>query len=254
MGRRVYLAAMPTKASRELYLLERFLPELFQEVYILSQPAPPLPDAIIHVNGKKIGIEMTALILDEQAREREAKQDAILNEAQKLFEEQLQLPLHVTVNFLELGNWKNLERRHVAILLADVVKRCVLGVKDLPESQAQFTIRTEAFIHPCIHSVNIFFLHRLTVPCWTPITSFWVPSAPVEKIQEIINRKSKNVNGYLTGCDEVWLLLLETGSPSSYFDHFEKLQEVIFESDFSRTLIGRISKAELLALQTKSVK
>ena len=242
---------MPTKASRELYILERFLPELFEEVYTLSQPAPPLPDAIIHVNGKKIGIEMTALILDEQAREREAKQDALLNEAQKLFEEQLQLPLHVTVDFSESGNWRNLERKQVAILLADVIKRCVLGVKDLPGSQTEFTIRTEAFIHPCIHSVSIFFLNRLTVPCWTPITTFWVPSAPVEKIQEIINRKSKNVIGYLAGCDEVWLLLLETGSPSSYFDHYEKLQEVTFESDFSRTLIGRISKGDLLLLQTK---
>ncbi|SFQ04818.1 hypothetical protein [Hymenobacter arizonensis] len=242
---------MPTKESRELYLLERFLPELFSDTYILSQPAPPLPDAIVQVSGKKIGIEMTALILDEQSREREAKQDAILNEAQKLFEKQLHLPLHVTVDFSESGNWKNLERKQVAGLLADVVKRCVLAVKDLPESQTEFTIRTEAFVHPCIHSVSIFFLSRLTVPCWTPITTFWVPDAPLEKIQEIINRKSKNVNGYLTGCDEVWLLMLETGSPSSYYDHFEKLQEVAFDSGFARTLIGRISKGELVTLQTK---
>ena len=244
---------MPTKESRELYLLERFLPELFEQTYTLSQPAPPSPDAVVHLNGKRIGIEMTALILDEHAREREAKQDAILNEAQKLFDAKLQLPLHVTVDFSASANWRNLERKNVAKLLANFVQRFVLGVKDLPDSQVQFTIRTEAFIHPCIHSVSIFFLNRLTVPCWTPITTFWVPNAPVEKIQEIINRKSKNVNGYLTGCDEVWLLLLETGSPSSYFDHLEKLQEATFESDFSRTLLGRISKGELLTLQTKSV-
>jgi hypothetical protein len=88
------------------------------------------------------------------------------------------------------------------------------------------------------------------MPCWSPDTTFWVPGVPIEKIQKIINRKNQNVTGYLKGCDEVWLLILETGSPSSYFDHFDKLKETIFVSGFARTLIGRISKGELLTLET----
>ncbi|MCC3153156.1 hypothetical protein Q3A66_09855 [Hymenobacter sp. BT770] len=245
---------MSTKESRELYLLERFLPQLFEgNSYSLSQPAPPLPDALIQVNGRKIGIEMTALILNEQAREREANQDAILTEAQRLFEEQFRLPLQVTVDFVEAVNWRNIDRKSVAALVADAVGTCVLEVKEMPQYLAQFDVRIDTFIHSHIQHISVFYLDTLTQPCWSPITTFWVPEAPVEKIQEIINRKNKNVSGYLSGCDEVWLLLLETGSPSSYFDHYEKLQEATFESDFSRTLIGRISKGELVTLQTKRV-
>lgn len=242
---------MIDKLSRELYLLQRFTPKIFDnQLYTVSQPSPPLPDAIIHIDGRKVGIEMTALILDEHARERESKQDAILSEAQSLFEEQLQLPLHVTVVFSETENWRTLERRQVAEKLADTVKRCALAVKDLPESQVQFNVRTETFIHNSINSVSIFFLNRLTIPCWTPIASFWVPDVPVEKIQEVINRKSNKIAGYLSGCDEVWLLILETGSPSSYFDGFEKLQTTTFTTQFQRTLIGRIPTGELIELRT----
>ncbi len=247
---------MPDKLSRELHLLERFLPTLLgNQPYTVSQPAPPLPDAILHVGlqagDRKIGIEMTALILDESSRERESKQDAVLNEAQKLFEQQLPLPLHVTVAFSTTADWRNLERKQAAKALADTVKRCVVEVKDLPESQTQFNIRTETVIHPCIQSVGVLFMDRLTIPCWTPITSFWVPDAPADKIQAIIDRKNQNISGYLRGCDEVWLLILEAGSPSSYYDGFEKLDETIFTSGFARTLIGRVPTGELVALPTQ---
>jgi hypothetical protein len=79
-----------------------------------------------------------------------------------------------------------------------------------------------------------------------------VPDAPMETIQGIINRKDKNLQGYLSGCDEVWLLLLETGSPSSYYDGFEQLNERTFTSGFARTLIGRIPNGEVIELRTQS--
>ncbi|GAA3982891.1 hypothetical protein [Hymenobacter antarcticus] len=245
---------MSTKESRELYLLERFLPQLFgAKSYSLLQPAPPLPDVLIQVDGRKIGIEMTALILNEQAREREANQDAILIEAQRIFEKKHQLPLQVTVDFFEAVNWRNLDRKSVAALVAEAVGTCVLEVKEMPQYQIHFDVTIDSFIHSHIRGISVFYLDTLTQPCWSPITTFWVPDAPFEKIQEIINRKNKNVSGYLAGCDEVWLLMLETGSPSSSFHRFEKLQELAFASAFTRTLIGRVSKGELLTLPTKSL-
>jgi hypothetical protein len=113
---------MPTKESRELYLAERFLPELFKgQSFVLSQPAPPLPDIVVETKDKKIGIEMTALILDEECKQRESDQDAVLKEAQKLFEEKSQLPLHVTVSFEEAANWKQLNRRQIASFISSNV-------------------------------------------------------------------------------------------------------------------------------------
>ena len=242
---------MSTKASRELYLLERFLPAMFgNEPYVLSQLPPPLPDFIIEISGRKIGIEETDIIPDKKMIERESIQANILREAQRLFENQLQLPLHVRVTFAEADNWKNLERKKVSALLAGAIVCCVEEAKAMLQNQQCFDIPIEKFIHSHIQSVGVFYLSQLTDSCWSPRCSIWVPSVPVEKIQTIIDDKSKNVSGYLTGCDEVWLLMLETGSPSSYFDHFDKLQEVKFASSFARTLIGRIAGGNLVELQT----
>ena len=244
---------MPDKQSRELYLLERFLPVLVEnQSYTVSQPAPPLPDAIVEINGRKIGIETTALIANGEISRREGDQDKILNEAQKQFEKQCQMPLHVSVSFAESANWQKINRQQIASFVTDIVIRSISEVKELAQYKSYFSIRKDRLSHDYIRSIGISFSDKLTISCWSPITSFMVPDAPIEIIQSIINRKSKNLHGYLKGCDEVWLLLLETGSPSSYYDGFDKLNERTFTSDFARTLIGRIPNGELVELQTQS--
>ena len=242
---------MPDKQSRELYLLERFLPALVENhPYTVSQPAPPLPDAVVEVNGRKVGIEITALIMDGAISKREGDQDKILHEAQKQFEKQCQIPLHVSVAFAESANWQKINRQQVAAFVTDTVIRTVSEVKELAHYKSQFLILNDRLNHRYIRSIGITFSNKLAVPCWSPITSFVVPSAPVEAIQDIINRKSKNIQGYLIGCDEVWLLMLEIGSPSSYYDGFEKLDKHTFMSGFTRTLIGRVPNGEVVELQT----
>ncbi|WP_310393388.1 hypothetical protein [Hymenobacter sp.] len=244
---------MPDKQSRELYLLERFLPALVENrLYAVSQPAPPLPDAIVDVDGRKIGIETTALIANGEISRREGDQDKILNEAQKQFEKRCQMPLHVSVSFSESANWQKINRQQVASFVTDIVTSSISEVKEFAQYKPHFSIRKDRLSHSHIRSIGISFSNKLTVPCWSPITSFMVPDAPIEVIQNIINRKTKNIQGYLGGCDEVWLLLLETGSPSSYYDGFEKLNELTFTSEFARTLIGRIPNGEVVELRTQS--
>jgi len=243
---------MPDKQSRELFQLELFLPELLRNrPYTLLQPAPPHPDAVIEVDGRIVGIETTVLIMNELVKQREAAQDAILNQAQKLFEEEHQMPLHVTVDFIESANWKSLNRERVASFLATTISQWVQKLKDIPQYQSQFDIQTDGLDHEYIQQMIVSYSSKWIMPCWSPIEGFVVPQAPTQIIQDIICRKTKNFTGYLTGCDEVWLLIIETGSPSSYYEHYNELQKVEFESGFARTLIGRISKGELLELRTK---
>ncbi len=245
---------MPDKQSRELYLLERFLPALVKnQPYTVSQPAPPLPDAVVEVNGRKIGIEITSLIKDGAISRREGDQDKILHEAQKQFENQYQMPLHVSVFFAESANWQKINRQQVASFVTDIVTSSISKVKEFAQHKSHFSIRKDRLNHSHIRSIGISFSNKLTIPCWSPITSFMVPDAPIETIQDIINRKSRNLQGYLSGCDEVWLLMLETGSPSSYYDGFEKLGEFTFTSGFARTLIGRIPNGEVVELLTQPI-
>jgi hypothetical protein len=240
------------KLSRELYLLERFLPSLFtKQSYSVSQPSPPLPDALINVNGQIIGIETTALILNKQSRQRESAQDGILNQAQINFETQCQMPLHVTVSFVETADWEQVERKQIATFLTEVVAGCILEAKELAQSNSHFTILKDRLHHSHIRRVGVSYSHRLTLPCWSPSIGFVVPDAPADLIQDIISHKSQKIGGYLSGCEEVWLLMLETGSPSSYYDGYEKLAKLTFTSGFARTLIGRIPNGEVVVLQTQ---
>jgi hypothetical protein len=249
-----YSVMMPDKQSRELYLLEKFLPQLFHAVaYSLTQPMPPLPDVVVEVHGRRIGIELTDLIPDESARRMEKLQESILIEAQRVFENKCSLPLHVTVGFSQAINQKGLRIQQLGQQLADIVWRFVEPRKGLAAYQEQFYFQIDCHTNDYFHDVGIFYLNRITAACWSPIMSFWVPTAPTDSIQEIIRRKSRNVPGYLTGCDEVWLLIFETGSPSSYFSYYEQLRGNFFDSTFSRTLIGRIANEELVELRTKQV-
>jgi hypothetical protein len=244
---------MSTKQSRELFQVKRFLPILFKnESYSLTQPSPPLPDVVVQLADKRIGIEITTLVLNEQLVQMESSQETILSEAQRLFEQNYRIPLHVTVNFVDEASWKRRECQQVAVFLADTVCQLVLEAKELPQFADHFDISEQDIEHTHICGVSILYSAYLTIPCWSQISSFWVPSAPLENIQAIISRKTKNIKGYKLGCEEVWLLILETGSQSSYFEHFDKLQAYVFESDFAKTLIGRISKGEVLVLNTKS--
>lgn len=242
---------MSDKQSRELFQLQRFLPDLFgNEPYTLSQPNPPLPDAIIQLATRRIGIEITTLVVDERLIQMESSQETILSEAQKIFEQQHQLPLHVAVSFENRASWKKRDCEQVSIFLANAVSQLVVKAKDLPEYQTQFDVVLEDIEHSHISGINVLYLKQLTIPCWSPLGGFWVPNAPVEELQKIIRRKTQNVEGYLSGCDEVWLLILETGAQSSYFSNFEKLLLNTFESGFAKTMIGRVSKGELLMLKT----
>jgi hypothetical protein len=244
---------MPDKQSRELFQLQRFIPSLFRdEPYTLSQPNPPLPDAIIQLANRRIGIEITTLVVDERLMQMESSQETILSEAQKIFEQQHQLPLHVAVSFEERASWKKRDCEQVSIFLAEAVNQLVLNARDSPHYQTQFDIVLEDIEHTHISRISVLYLKQLTIPCWSPLGRFWVPNAPVEELQKIIRKKTQNVDGYLSGCDEVWLLILETGAQSSYFSNFEKLLLHTFESGFAKTMIGRISKGELLMLKTTS--
>ncbi|RZJ57388.1 MAG: hypothetical protein EOO55_03515 [Hymenobacter sp.] len=242
---------MPDKQSRELFQLQRFLSDLFgDESYTLLQPNPPLPDAIIQLATRRIGIEITTLVVKEYLMQMDSNQEAILSEAQKIFEQQHQLPLHVAVSFNDEASWKKRDCEQVSGFLADAVSQLVLNSKALLHHQTQFDIVSEEIDHTYINRISVFYLEQLTVPCWSRLGSFWVPNAPIEEVQKIIRKKNQRVNGYVSGCDEAWLLILETGAPSSYFSNFEELQLHTFDSGFTKTMIGRVSKGELLILKT----
>ncbi|RZK35160.1 MAG: hypothetical protein EOO61_12370 [Hymenobacter sp.] len=241
---------MPDKQSRELFQLQRFLPSLFGDVpYTLSQPSPPLPDTIIRLANRRIGIEITTLVVDERLMQMESSQETILSEAQRIFEQQHQLPLHVAVSFEDRASWKKRDCKQVSVFLANTVTQLIVNAKHLPQYQTQFEVVLEDIEHTHITRISVLYLKQLTIPCWSPQGGFWVPNAPVEEVQKIIRKKTQNVDGYLSGCDDVWLLILETGAQSSYFSNFEKLLPHTFESGFAKTMIGRVSKGELMTLR-----
>jgi len=242
---------MPSKESRELYLIEKFIPVLFEgQSCGLLQLGPPAPDIIIAVHGKRIGIEQTDIVFDSSIVMRESKQARILSKAQALYESRLQLPIHVTTDFLDEACWERVNIEQVAAFLANKVVQYVSSNMDNIICENHFNIKIKKSESKYVDKIGVSYFEKISTSAWSPITGFCVPDISVSMIQNIIDRKNKHINGYLISCDEVWLLLTETGAPSSYFSDFEKLQPHTFESGFAKTMIGRVSKGELLMLKT----
>lgn len=233
--------------------MQKFLPDLFgSESYTLSQPNPPLPDVIVQLSDRRIGIEITTLVVDKKLVQRESSQKSILSEAQRIFEQQYQLPLNVAVSFVDGASWKKRDCEQVSIFLADAVSKLVLEVKDLPQYRIKFDAVKEDVAHTHVTGIGVSYLKQVTNPCWCSHEGFYVPDVSFENIEKIIKKKNKNVSGYMLDCDEVWLLIIETGAQSSYFDHFEDVQSHVFESIFKKIMIGRYSKGSLLTIRVQS--
>jgi len=85
---------------------------------------------------------------------------------------------------------------------------------------------------------------------WVPAHTLMVPHLSVDSVKERIYLKERQIQSYLSKCDEVWLLLvLDTGVPSNHFVIDEDLLATEFRSLFSKIFLFRTFHSELFELK-----
>lgn len=86
---------------------------------------------------------------------------------------------------------------------------------------------------------------------WGPTEAYMVPHLPAEVVRERVSAKERHLKGYLSKCNEIWLLMvLDTGVSSNHFEVDEELLANRFSTSFSKLFLFRAFHSELFELET----
>ncbi len=254
------------KKRRELFQLQLFK-ECFSSIAVaeISIIENDLPDGMIQVGDKKISVELTQIFWDEDAdgvnkKAQENLADIIMDLAEMKYQRYNLPPLQVNVSFVDkYGLNKNDNNKRLYSTdkeaLSDYIVEKV--IKHLPASNEAFieipeyNNNWERILDPKIHRIYISRFPELTENCWAVSGAGVIPFITVEKINEIIQKKSNRLVSYKNLYNKAWLVIIEDWNGLSGYFNFRNAEELLkkdFKSDFDRIFILRSRRKELIEL------
>jgi hypothetical protein len=232
----------------ERFQLERFLEHRGIPSESLQQLEPPDPDALIDLEGRKVGIEVTSLFVRNRKskahpqpagkplpQELESVTDRIVSKAREIYFTTDSPPVLATLCFSDRTTLDKKRGDQIAKLLADKIQRM-----NRQSSQAA-DWRPAEDEEVDILSESVTFIHVLPVPerhfaRWTVARAGFVASLTPERLQERIDEKAEKIEGYKRNVGEVWLLIVvDRRLPSQKFDGPDNFPPGSLSSHFART-------------------
>lgn len=169
---------------------------------------PPAPDVVISAGGRRLGVEISQFVPSSFGRvndyEIEASQRNYVQEAQALYERSSGDHLYSYFGFAT-GPLPP-KREAVAVMAGLVIEHAPLPGESFEALHGQ---QKAAEVLPAwLKTLSI--IHRAP-----GLSADWASGAvwdgcelTRERLAERIGQKSKNIEGYLGYCDEIWLLLV----------------------------------------------
>jgi hypothetical protein len=160
------------------------------------------PDAIVDSPSGRIGIEITS-IHEQSLKRNESESEAVVSEAQEIYEKCNPTKLQVSVLIGNAESLKRNNRTSIASAIANLVSANVPdkdGVTEIENDwndSAQFPFE--------INSILIFRNKALTRNHWTCGSSGFIQENIADRLQQIISEKDKRLDGYDPNCIEHWL-------------------------------------------------
>jgi hypothetical protein len=226
------------KKMLERYFLDVFkklLPD-FPEGEIMESEKP---DFLINTAKDRVGIEL-ARIFQEQSesgsslREEEENIRNIINKACIIYERQRLHPLYVNITFNRI---RSKQKDHLNQLAHEIAKFVMTHIP--PVNDPCFIRNSEQFrsiLSDEIDSVAIGRFNSLSKNSWGTTEAGFIPENIVTHLQQLINRKNKNIESYHLKCDKCWLLVVaESARISSSFTPSETVKTNEYYSLFERT-------------------
>ncbi len=235
--------------QHERFLLERFIDVAMLQAEIIE--AREVPDFIVRVEGRLIGVEVTELFIshgpcNNLMQAQESISTRIVSTAQRLYQASGATPAHVTVCFSPGSDLRNLNRDRTANALASFVR----GL-NLIEGQC-VDWHPEELNDPLPYEVS--FVHTLGVPSfemahWGIARAGWVASLAVTPIQARIDEKAKILPTYQDTVAENWLLIVaDATKPSQLIEAKDDFDPRRVLSPFARTFFYRYPDKAILEL------
>ncbi len=197
---------------------------------------PPEPDYIFKLSQKKIGFEITSLVKEELAKVRTA-QDKCLRKAKRLLEQKGLEPFEVQVQFR--SDKDSIEIDKAAEELANFVKDKIQEINDeQPHHYHESGLKYSRYV--IISSGTLNGNRWLTHHRFRRIHINWLSTNLIPKIQSRIDEKQEKHPGYITSCDECWLLIgVNEWTAPEAVEITEETKNYVFSGDFQRIFFLR---------------
>jgi hypothetical protein len=194
----------PSKLEVEMAYGKAML-ELLQIDSTLEARNPPAPDLVFCHKNTRIGIEHTRLFADEgfSPTSFQAYENIIEDIAERCRVAYVMRGLPPVEVKLHLSH-EYPSKMRIPILVDWIVN----AVADNPESREIRNEWTGEMPHE-INSIRMFRFPSLTVTSFYPPRASWIKTVEIKWLQGKVDEKADRVPGYLSDCNEVWLLMVE---------------------------------------------
>ncbi|MBI5773105.1 MAG: hypothetical protein HZA89_05090 [Verrucomicrobia bacterium] len=235
----------------EKYFYERFC-ELSGRIVdsLAEQLEPPAPDIVFRDGERKIGLEITRIVSNQEDRRVEEELERLLAEAQSTFEGQGGPPLLVAVFWSHNFKPKKSNRRQLVSGLVNLVLQnnpnigdeVDLGWHNLPKEWQSI-----------LHRVGIHRWPKLHQGLWQNSKAAAVPEKDESILQDCVTKKEKHVTGYRSLCNEVWFLIVaETNKVSSWWELNASASQATYRTSFDRVFVLADWPRRVVELRTAS--
>ena len=202
------------------------------------------PDFLLDGEGKRIGVELTELILSA-LRARESLENLIINTAREFYEERGGPPLIVDVKFQTRLTVSRRDAGNIGNHLGKAVFEHVQqgeGVGRIIGSQLPSVINSANFAELLPGARAVWGANRFGA----------MPDVSVDVIQSALEKKSLRLTEYKKVCDEAWLLIcIEDFQPSTWYQIEGKALNWKYETSFDRVYILDYQNGRSVRLETK---
>ncbi len=224
---------MEMKKQRELHLAGLLIERLAELAGSTLSPEER-PDVVISVGPRRIGLEVTELYLNTEARRTEGEVAEILAAAERQACSRGVPPLQVAVSVVQGTNPSKRQRQmHVAELL-ETISVELPSIMSQGRAQAELEIARRSSL---FRTIDVWRLRERATPCWTTVRVGFAATDFREAVESRIAAKEARYPGY-TRRDATWLLIVLPGENVSSFVDLDYLDlDAPYASSFSRVFL-----------------
>lgn len=222
------------KLTEKIYL-DSFLKTYYKNTNFTYFEEDEKPDFIIEVEGKKIGVEVTELLISDKMKQHESTVSIICKKTQEKLQANLtDKYLQVSPGFKRLPSINRLNRESFSDKLVEAV------LNNLPnEDSAMITLRN-TYENDDVIPDELNYMHIITSPTMTKhfvkeVDGGYFEEDLLNKFQNILNKKEKKLSRYVKRYDDIWLLITAQGfNASSLVDPSDESILHTYKSSFDK--------------------
>ncbi len=206
-----------------------------EAVTSFTQPKEPAPDILFSDGGKRIGVELTTSVADEQARAIEEDAEKLMMRAKRHFEASGGPPLLVGIFWKDDARPERAERKRFETDLSELVNQHqpIVGC----ETELRWSEIPES-LQPFVYRIDIQRWPNLKHGLWQAPKATAVPRRRQDEIAKRLAAKDAKVTRYREHCDELWLLLYAEGNKhSSWWQLSNETAQATYSSGFDRVFV-----------------